>query len=360
MNKLGIASIVLIVLAGLVLWKSSARRAEETEKPKVTVVLPKLKADDIDELELSAKDKPKVKLVKKDGAWRLTEPVDATADDSAVKTALTKLTELEVTGVAATLKKNHEKLEVDPANATRVIAKGAGKTLLDAYIGAYRGGSSMVRLEGQDAVATVKGSIRFAFSKETREWRHRAITEIPVDKVQRLTFVNTSGKLVFERDGDNWKQVLAKGEKPIAPLDMSKVKGILGTAANLDATDFAAPGETPDQLGLGEGAATMTLDLKADADAGAAPSPIVYRIGKQKEQSYYLQKEGDPIIYVVSQWIGGRLLANRETFIKKEAKEGSPDNPIKVMPSAVKNLPPGMQMMPMPQGGPHGGPPPGH
>jgi hypothetical protein len=360
MNKLGIASIVLIALAGLVLWKSNARRAEEIEKPKVTVVLPKLKSEDIDELELSAKDKPKVKLVKKDGAWRLSEPVDAVADDSAVKTALTKLTELEATGVAATLKKNHEKLEVDAANATRVIAKGAGKTLLDAYIGAYRSGSSMVRLEGQEPVATVKGSIRFAFTKETREWRDRTITEVPVDLVQRLTFVNTNGRLQFDRDGADWKQTLGKGEKPIVPLDIPKVKGVLGTASSLNATDFAEPGQTPEQLGLGADAATMTLDLKAEGDKPA--SQIVYRIGKQKEQSYYLQKEGDPIIYLVSQWIGGRLLGSRDTFLKKEEKQGSPENPIPVHPTSMKNIPgmpPGMQMMPLPQGGPQGAPP-GH
>ena len=43
----------------------------------------------------------------------MAEPLDAAADQDAVKAALDKLRELEVTGVAATQAQSHEKLEVD-------------------------------------------------------------------------------------------------------------------------------------------------------------------------------------------------------------------------------------------------------
>lgn len=349
MNKLGIVSILVIALAALVFLKTSTRRAEETQTPTITVEVPKLKADAVDELELSGPDKPKVRLVKKDGAWRVAEPVDAKADENAVTTALTKLSELDVASVAATLKKNHEKLEVDEKSGTHVIAKGAGKTLLDGYIGAYRSGSTMLRLQGQEAVAAVRGSIRFAFSKEIREWRDRTITEVPTESVQMMTFVNSKGRLQFKREGEGWKQVLGKGEKPIEPLDESKVKGVLGTASSLKATDFAEAGVAADQVGLGDDAGILTLLVKQES----GESQIVYRIGAQKDQSYYLRKDGDEIIYLVSSWIGGRLLGDRDTFKKSEAPSGSRDNPIQVAPSAMGGTPPpGMQMMPLPQGHP--------
>ena len=184
MNKLGIASIVLVVLAGVTFFKLTARRSEDVEQLKVSVEISKIKSDQVDELELSAPDKPKVRLVKKDGAWRLAEPVDAKADENAVTAAITKLTELEVAGVAATLAKSHEKLEVDEKSAAHVVAKGGGKVLIDAFIGAYKSGSSMLRLQGQDTVAAVRGSIRFAFTKDTKEWRDRKISDIPPEQVQ--------------------------------------------------------------------------------------------------------------------------------------------------------------------------------
>lgn len=343
MNKLAVASIVLVALAALTVVQMSSRRSEDTAQPKVTVTLPKLKSDQVDELELSAPDKPKVHVVKKDGAWRVTEPVDAKADENAVNTAITKLTELEVGGIAATLPKNHEKLEVDDKNGTHVVAKGGGKVLLDAFIGAYKSGNSMLRLNGQDVVAAVRGSIRFAFNKEVKEWRDRQITEVPADTVQKITFKNGSGTLSFQREGDAFTQVLSKGEKKIDPLDANKVKGIVGTASNLSASDFAAEGEAPEQLGFTPDAASVVLDVKNDQ----GESTIVYHVGAKKDQGYYLRKEGDDLTYVVSTWIGDRLLSNKESLTKKEepAAKGSPQNPIQVMPTGMKQLPPGMQQL---------------
>jgi hypothetical protein len=349
MNKLGIASIALVALAAITFFQLNARRSEDTEQPKVTVELPKIKSDLVEELELSSPEKPKVRLVKKDGAWRVAEPVDAKADDNAVNTAITKLTELEVSSVAATLAKSHEKLEVDEKSGTHVIVKGGGKVLLDAFIGAYKSGSSMVRLNGQEAVAAVRGSIRFAFNKETKEWRDRQINETPPETVQQITFTNKDGRLQFKRENDGFVQVLAKGEKKIDPLDANKVKGVVGSAANLSATDFAAPGETPEQLGFTPDAATVVLDVKSDK----GESQVTYRIGAQKEQSYYVRKDGDDVTYLVSAWVGGRLLSNRESLTKKAAgEEGSRENPIQVPPSGIQGmdqLPPDVQKQVMQQ-----------
>jgi hypothetical protein len=297
--------------------------------------------------------------MKKDGAWRLTEPVDAKADENAVTTAITKLTELEVASVAATLAKSHEKLEVDEKNAAHVVAKGGGKVLIDAFIGAYKSGSTMLRLEGQDTVAAVRGSIRFAFAKDTKDWRDRKITDIPTEQVQKITFINTGGTLSFQREGDGFTQVLGKGEKKIEPFDANKAKGVVGTAANLSATDFAKPDETPEQLGFTPSGPSVVLSLKSDA----GESEVVYRIGNKVENtSYYVRKDGDDITYLVSAWIGERLLATRDTFVKKEPT-GAPDDPIQVQPTGMQGLPPGVKLPPgfkMPPGAQFVPPPEGH
>jgi hypothetical protein len=204
------------------------------------------------------------------------------------------------------------------------------------WIGSYKSGNSMLRIEGQDPVATVRGSIRYAFSKHLREWRNREITEVPTADVQKIIFHNAKGHLEFVRDGDEFKQLLAKGEKPITPLDANKVKGIVGTAASLSATDFAEAGVTPQQAGLGPDAATCTLQLGGDAGT----SEIVYRVGSMKDQSYYVQREGVDTIYLVTQWIGERLAANTESLIKQDTPPPSGD------PHGGMQMPPGMQLPP--------------
>jgi Domain of unknown function (DUF4340) len=339
-NRLGLATAVLLVLVGLVVWRISARKSEDQPSPKAAEVkLPEIDAKAVDELELTSPDNGKVRLVKKGEEWRLAEPVDAKADQDAVQTAVTKLAELESTGVAATKAKNHERLEVDEKKATRVVAKGGGKVLLDGYIGVYQAGNTMFRLQGQEPVAAVKGSIRYAFTKAVREWRDRTINKVETTAVQEILFSNKNGTFHFVRNGEEWKQVVAKGQKPIAPLDMPKVKGLVGTAASLTAADFAEPGVTPEQAGLGAGAATVELKLGGDA----GEQQVSYRVGNEKDKNFYLQRQGNDTIYLVSAWIGGRLVPSADTFIKKEpeqnpagdesARLGSPQNPIKVEPT---------------------------
>jgi hypothetical protein len=336
-NRLGLATAVLLVLVGLTAWKLSARKAEDTP-PKATaeVKVPKIKADSIDELELTSPDHGKVRLVKQGAEWSVAEPVAAKADQDAVKTALTKIEELEVTGTAATKAKNHERLEVTEAKGTHVVAKGGGKVLLDGFIGIFQSSNSMLRLNGQETVATVKGSVRYVFGKPVREWRDRAITKVETAQVDHILFENKNGRFEFAKDGEAWKQVLAKKEKGITPLDESKVKGLVGTAAALNATDFAEPGVTPEQAGLAADAARATVHVKAEGDK--PEQQVVYLIGSQKENNYYLQREGNPTIYLVSQWIGGRLMPAGDTFVKKEQEASAP-------PAGMpQGLPPGFDI----------------
>jgi uncharacterized protein YciU (UPF0263 family) len=337
-NRLGLATAVLVVLVGLTAWQLSTRRSEDSPQATAEVTLPKLKRADIDELELTAPERGTVRLVKQGETWRVAAPVDAEADQDAVSTALAKLEELEATGIAATKAQNHARLEVDAEKGTRVIAKGQGKVLLDGYVGIFQASNSMFRLEGQDAVATVKGSIRYAFNKQLREWRDRTVTKVETTSVKAIRFENKNGTFEFARDGEDWQQVVAKGQKPIAPLDVSKVKGLVGTAASLNAVDFAAAEVTEEQAGLGDGAAQVTVQV--DDEGGA--QQIVYRVGAQEDQNFYLRREGDPAIYLVSSWIGGRLTPETSTFVKEPepqgsrpesgAPVGSAQNPIKVEP----------------------------
>jgi hypothetical protein len=340
-KKLGIAIVILLVLVGLAVSLQTARQAEDTAAPKVEVKIPKVERDKVDELELSAPERDKVRLVKKGDGWRMVEPTDAAADQDAVNSALDKLADLEVTGVAATKAENHARLEVDEKKGTHVVAKGGGKVLIDAFIGNYQSGNSMLRLQGQNNVATVRGSIRYAFTKYPREWRDRVITKVEPKDVQRIAFDNKDGHIEFARkSADDWEQVAGKKEKKIDPLDVAKVRGIVGTASVLNAVDFAAPSVTPEQAGLGAGAATVTLKLASDA----GEQQILYRIGNQVEQNYYAQRDGIDTIFQISTWVGGRLVPTHETFIKKKEAEksgplGSPTNPIPVEP---KMAPPGM------------------
>lgn len=333
-NRVAIASIVLVALGLLVVWKAKERETEMAAAPDATVTLPTIKQDQIDELTFAAPDRPTVRHVKKDKEWHLVEPIQAKSDQAAISTALGKLGELEVTGVAATLQANHEKLEVDPKKGTRVTAKAGGKVVLDAWVGLYQTGNSMLRKEGEDTVATVKGSIRFAFSKYLREWRDRSIVDVGADGVQSLELSNAKGILRFVKSGDAWAQ--APGEKPIANFDPDEVKSLVSTIATLDATDFADDGVTAEAAGVAPGAPSALIKIASDAGS----SQVLVRVGKTKDNDYYVAREDVPTIYLVSKWSAERLLSGADGFEKKAepaAPQGSQEDPMQVAPTAINH-----------------------
>ncbi|MGD8861908.1 MAG: DUF4340 domain-containing protein [Myxococcales bacterium] len=338
-NRLAIASLLLVALVGAAIFQVSSREKEYAPKAKAEIELPEIEQDAIDQLVIAAPDKPEVTLVKQDEGWALTAPVADEADENAVESALSKLGELEYTGVAATAAKNHERLEVDDAKGTHVIAKSGDQILLDAYIGKFRSGNTMLRLQGQEPVAKVRGSIRYAFDKELKGWRDRTITKVSTDDVVEVELHNSEADMLFRKEGDTWVQVKQPGDAMVEDLDESKLKGIVGSAASLNAVDFADEGTTAEQASLGEGAATFTLRLSNDAGA----REVSYRIGGAADKNYYLQREGDPQVYLISAWLRGRLTANTETLKKPEPQDpskprkGSRENPIVVEPQRVEH-----------------------
>jgi Domain of unknown function (DUF4340) len=338
-NRLLTAIVVLAGLLAITVWQWNKRDAEDAKAPDVTANVPKVKKDDVTELTVKAPGKTSVTLKKADGAWKVTAPVAADADKEAVDSALSKLEELQFIAVAATQKENHEKLEVTDAKGVHVTAKQGDKTLADLWIGTYLSGNTMVREHDAVNVATVKGSLKYAFDKDLKDWRDRVVVDVKTDDVKSIAFTSKNGSFKFVKEGSDWKQ--APGEKPIANFDASKVTGLIGTVASLRANDFAADGVSADSAGVGA-TPVGTITLSTASDAGE--TQILLRVGNKQDAGYYVAREGKDPIYIVSEYSGDRMTPGADKFTKEEQK-------------AAAALPPGRNEVVYPVGhGPGRGP----
>jgi hypothetical protein len=324
-NRLVIAILVLVGLLGLVVLQWNKREAEDAKAPDVVAKLPELKKDDVTELTISPPGKTAVTVAKTDGTWKVTAPIQADADKDAIDTALSKLEELEPIAVAATQSENHEKLEVTEAKGVHVTAKQADKVVADIYIGAYLSGNTMVREKDAVNVTTAKGSFKYAFDKDVKEWRDRVVVETPADSVKAVTFTNKNGSWKFVKEGDEWKQ--APGEKALASFDPAKVLSIVGTFISLRANDFAAEGVTPEAAQVTAAAPNGKVVAEVSSDAG--DNQIVLYLGTKQEGGYYAMREGKTPIFVVSEYAGERLLPSIEKFAKDAPGESITVNPTK-------------------------------
>jgi hypothetical protein len=392
-SRLFIMGGVALALLGLTSWAVSTRTGD-TEIVEEEPTLPELERDAITalEIQLPASEDDEavtVRLAREGEDWRLMEPVEAAASSTAVSTALDKLTDLDVVGRAAREAQHHERLEVDEASGIRVIATTGGDSpALDMWVGAYRSGNTMVRVEGSDEVLMVQGSIKFAFNKRPRDWRDRGILQLTAAEVQEVEFQNERGHWLFrkgddegdddegegaanetaegeapaEGEGDDdaeddtddeWRQVVLEeapeGREPTGPVENfepAKVRTIVSSLARLRASDFAAPDATPESLGL-DGSARVRMVTGEGEDA----QTVVIRVGDEHEEgNRYVMVDGDDTIYVVSRFMAERLLVDEESF-----QPGDPEPAAGGPPGGMPGMPGGMPGMPGHGGGGPGG-----
>jgi hypothetical protein len=345
---IAVGVVVILGIALYVVIKSRGPEEAPTEDGE-TPAIAEIDTDDIDALEIHRPDEEPIRLAKRAGHWRVISPIEASADESAVTTALDKLGDLELAGIAATKAQNHERLEVDDAHGVRVIAKQGERTVIDFRLGAYRSGNTMLRLQGQERVLSVRGSIKYAFNKPLRDWRNRSIVDSDPEQVSGLVLRNPSGTYTFTKAGEDWQAAEGTTIDRFAP---SKVRSLVSSLARLRAVNFADEGKTAAQAGIGPDSPTVTLTSTADG----GPGQVVMRLGSAHgdgDREFYLMREGDETVYVVSSFIAEKLRADTDDF------QTPPDGGVAATPEPPPEMPPGMGggMPGMPPGMP--GMPPG-
>lgn len=348
--RLVVASVVLLALLGLVIWKLGEDDTPATmEQPDLADALPDVTADEVDRLEVEPSGKSRVVLAKADGTWRLVEPLDAEADADAVTRAVEKLAGLEVTSVAATREQNHERLHVGEKKGILVTVKKGDHTLAELVVGRYRSGNTMVRLKGGEKVYAVDGSIRHLFDKEVDDWREHEIVAVSSDDASEVRVETQERTFHFVRKDDTWQQ--AEGQKPIEDFDSAKVKSLVSSLTALRASGFAEPMIDPAKAGLDEEpVSVVTLTLSPGEDAGT-PQQIRLRVGALADESSgkrYVVREGREPIYIVSKHLSERLVPDVDYFATTEEERKAEE----AAAAARKAAPHGAMGRP---GGPPGG-----
>ena len=380
-NRLMIGALVLAALAGAAVWAVRSRTGDTPLAVRSGGDFPDLARADIAALEVTRPGEggETIRLALRDGTWHVTSPLEAVADQSTISTVLDKLDDLEVAGIASSNPEFHERLEVDPAHGIHVIARNAGgEALADLWIGAFRSGNTMVRVEGQDRVVSIHDSIKFAFDKDLRDWRDRSVLDVEADDVREVEWAGPSGSFRFTRTmqaaqaapqvegaegaeaapaaptlGD-WQvaEVSFTAETPdggvpaaapsttIENFQPSRVQAMVRDLARMRASDFAAVDVTADGASLGDAAAHVTLTV----GEGAAAVRHTVRLGAEanaERHDAYAMREGSPTIFVVSRFLGDRVAPSPASF------QPAPTPP----PSAVEAPDPGGMMMPPGGGG---------
>ena len=329
-NRIAIGAVAFFVLLGLTLWAVNSRNRQPSASGEIPTI--ELDKGAITALEITRPEGEPVVLSNVDGVWRVTEPLDAAADQNNIESALNRLADLRVTRVVATRPENYARLQVDDASAVQVTVKAGEDTLTRLMIGKYGNGMTMVRIDDREEVFGASGSLRYAFDRELKSWRDRKVVTVDAASVQTLRFASPNGTFHFQRDGERWAAL--EGQEALGEFDSKQVDARLSTAARLTASDFASEEISAARAGLTEPRASVTMTLADD------PNEIVLELGDSTEDAgdLYLWRKGEPTIYVISQYLADRLQPAATAF-ETPAAPAAP-------PPAMPNAPPGGQQQP--------------
>jgi uncharacterized protein DUF4340 len=361
-NKLYISLAVLAVLGGA-LFLQNKKEKEEAASYTLSgqaASLPKLELsdDDLKKIDKITLSKPAgdagaavdVELTKTGEDWKLTKPIEATANQANVKSLLENLKTLKATELIDGTKASYGKFGVSDDKALHAVFSKGNGVALDLYFGDSGGRGQMTRIGGKEGVYATKGYSSFLYARDVKGWRDMAILKFEDTDVTNVTIDNANGSFAFSYDkGKTTKNEFKKGKdgsaEPIKNYDESKLTDLLRAYKALNADNFADKGKSEADVGLDKPVATITFTLKDGAKRQV-------RIGGIAEgSSRWAKVTGSDEIWSISSWAAEWATAEPKKFQKSEDKKpGGADGDHPNAQHLGGGMPPGMP----------GGMPPGH
>ena len=240
--------------------------------------------DKVDRIEIRRDDRL-VSLVKANGEWRITAPVEARADFSAVEGLLSRLGSAQMTAVVSEDPAQFAGYGLNRPVAEVTVTSGSSKAQL--AFGTSGGDNAVhVRDMSRPMVATVGSDLLDEISKPASDFRRKDIFEFRAFNLDTLEITRDGATKVYERlkgkgegGADLWQIAGAN-----TPLDGTKIEPALSRLAGLRAQSFADP-RTP----TGLDAPAVTIKAVFD-DRKKSETVTIGRVGGD----VFAGREGEP------------------------------------------------------------------
>ncbi len=207
---------------------------------------------------------------RQDGTWKITKPMDAKAEETAVTQFLDKLHDLNVKRIAAEKADDPKTFGLD-SPVTVSVTNGNGKVFTAFFGGKDSDGQyAYARREAFDPILAVDVSILDAIPKSALALRDREVLDLAKFRVQKLAIDRAGVATRLEkRDGDKWL-VTAPVKRD---ADKDAVDAVLNAVAPLKAKDLVAEkADDPKAYGLDAPEFKLTLTTEKDTStAGKKP-----------------------------------------------------------------------------------------
>lgn len=313
-----IAAILLAALAGTLYFVERRKegKTSDTSSPatKTEEKLFAIKSEDIQQITLQPAGGEKVKLERAGDKWKIVEPRELPADDSAISTLLGTLSGLYVSETVEEKPASLKEYGLDPPQATvEFAAKSGGRQTLLLGENAPAGGSVYAKSASQPKVVAVGSYVKSDLTKSLFDLREKSVLKFDTATASRAWVQNKSGKFELAKVEDQWQ--LASPVK--ARADQSAVNDLLRQVADakmqaVEADDTGKAAGQEAKLGLN----SPEIVFKVQDSAGLHE----LRVSAEKSGKRYARSAARPTLFTVASELATQLgkphsdLRNKDIF----------------------------------------------
>jgi hypothetical protein len=273
-TNLIILGVVVLALGAFIVFVERHQPTSDERRERADRVFPALDADEVEIIELRT-DAAAVRLVRDDGAWRLTEPLDSPADPAAVLGLLEAIAGLDAERVLGADEVDAAAYGLDDPPIELVLADGEGRRFELAVGGTTPlGGKRAVRRGDADEVVLCPAAFVSRLDRNVDDWRSREVVSVAESELAVIDIETGEDRIRVERVRDRWRLV-----EPLADLaDHEQITSLISELNGLRVTEFLDTGAAPSgiddpefriRLEEVDDGATVTLELAAPADDSA-------------------------------------------------------------------------------------------
>jgi Domain of unknown function (DUF4340) len=309
---------LLVVLIGLgayiyfVTWKQgdSTDAASKQEK-----LFSALEADKIEELKVKAEKGDNTTVVKKDGAWQLTQPIAAKADDSEVSSITSGLTQASIVRVVDENPADLKEYGLATPRLEIAFKASGDKDYRKLLVGdkSPTGSDMFAKRNDEKKVFLIAAFQDSSFNKDTFSLRDKQLLKFERDKVDRVEVAAAGKNLAIAKEGSEWKLTT-----PVqARADFGAVEGLMGRLQSAQMKSITADDAAPADLkkyGLEK------PDVTVNVNAGSARATLLVG-GKAEDGTFYVRDASRPMVMTAESSLVDDLKKAADEYRRKDIFE---------------------------------------
>ena len=288
--------LLFLVLAGALVAYLVVYELPQAEREASKDKLLTLDKDSITGMTLVYPDR-EIELTKGDKGWRLVRPVEAAADDAAVKSMLAMVVDAEVQRTLDDTAPDLTAFGLDKPNVVlRLTAKDGSPPPISVGKNTSIGGKTYVRKGDEPKVYLTTTVVQTGLNKQVKDLRDKQLLVFQDADVTRVT-IQRAGRdttTLVRGDAENW--TVADGQ----PADSTEVRSYLASLRAARAVDF--PDDAPKELtsyGLDKPRLSITVTGKDTAEQTLSLGGE--RTENNSKQVFGL-RQGAPTVYALGDW----------------------------------------------------------